>query len=120
LNPDRIEWSGDTVSVDEVVERFAYPNEPQALAVVASRFPGVPPTCSPAWALHAALFPLIDGLERMEHGDPEGSPESWSPELLMAYGALIYGSDLVEAWRLFAQLPHQERERVIAAAHWTT
>ena len=71
-----------------------------------------------AGALNAALFPLIDGLERCEHGDGEGDMHLWSPELEVAYGALIRGDDLVEAWRLFAQLPEEERERVIAASHW--
>ena len=118
MNPDRVEWSGKTVGVDEVVERYAYPGEPESLAVIARRFPGVPPTCSPADVLNAALFPLIDGLERCEHGDSEGDINLWSPELEMVYGAVNNGEDLVEAWRLFAQLPEQERERVIAAAHW--
>ena len=117
MNPDRVVWSGGTIGADELVDRFAYPGELEVLALLARRFPDVPQTGSPASALCVAVLPLIDGLERMGHGDPCSSPEWWSPEILTAYEALGYGSELVEAWRLFFLLPD---ERVIGAAHWPT
>ena len=115
MDPDRVEWP-ETISVDEVVERYAYPGEPQSLGALASRFPGVGTDRPPGEAMGEGIFPLVDGLERADYGDPEGSPEWWTEELKLALGALCYGADLVAAWRAVAQLPEEEIERILRAA----
>ena len=116
MNPDRVEWP-DTISIDEVVERYAYPHEEEYLAALARRFPGVEGGHTPAWALSDGILRLIDGLVAAGYGDPNGPSEWWTEELGLALGAINHGDELVAAWRAFAELPEEEIERIIAAAN---
>ena len=115
MNPDRVEWP-DTISIDEVVERYAYPGEEECLAALARRFPGVDEDLSPAQALGAGIDTLIDGLVASNYGDPEGPTEWWTEELSLALGAMCNADDIVAAWRALAELPEEEIERIIGAA----